>query len=737
VDSQFIWIFKKIINIYGIEICNNLNILNSLISDYTASDFYKERRALIWILETNCHKTLTPDIDYEEWKKIWIEKLNLEEFIDKKTAALMLEIIFNVLFGEKYYVSRGFSLLPIDTIQADVCFNKAIILDEHSSQAFYGKGIIAMNKNDFDNAIIYFSSSIEYNPLKENPVIISLAKTYDARGDKYKYLNNYSLAISDYKQALNLKLDFTILLKLAKCYNAIKDFNNEICCYVKAIAMEPSNSSLLINRAEAYMNIGGYDNAILDYNTVLKKDDKYQNGYERRSYAYYKIKNYKKALEDCDMLLSIEPMNSQNLYHQGLIYFEMNDFVKARKSLLEANKNTSVPDLSNKILILQNKVDVNESKYYENIGDCHLAKNRYKDARFAYSKSLELNSINSSILIKRGNIYKDISEFELAKRDYQMAIKHTNDPLEKATANGFVDLIDKNYQGVIEHLVAAIDLNGSLKIHFNPILFDAYKEEGIYNYKRNNFDKAINYFLNAVEINSDDECLNQFIAKSYYGKGLKALENKDYDIAIDCFTRTIDFDISFKEKIQFCLADVYFKRGDNFKEKGDLKLAMVDYEYALKIRPNSEIYMRRADIYILNNELESAYNDYNIIINNERTNIKAYIKIMYILFLQRKYEDLPRICKTILKIDPNNDLAYYICDNTDSLKDVNKRESWENSTSYHGTTIFPFNCSNCQNFIPGNSTCNIMVKAHIFALTYESSRCQKYIKNKVMASKSL
>lgn len=146
-DNEFIQIFKRVINRHGYDVCNNYRLLNSFLADYAEGEYNKERKLLVWVLETNCHKTLSAQKEYIDWKNEWTIKLNTEEFIDKQAALWALDTIFKVLFGEPYYIERGFLFLKSNNIhKAELSFNSALELERKSSGAFHGKGLIALNE---------------------------------------------------------------------------------------------------------------------------------------------------------------------------------------------------------------------------------------------------------------------------------------------------------------------------------------------------------------------------------------------------------------------------------------------------------------------------------------------------------------------------------------------------------------------------------------------------------------
>jgi hypothetical protein len=48
----------KIIRSQGVQILDNAAFCRAMLKDMAKGEYYRERRLLVWILETNCHKLL-------------------------------------------------------------------------------------------------------------------------------------------------------------------------------------------------------------------------------------------------------------------------------------------------------------------------------------------------------------------------------------------------------------------------------------------------------------------------------------------------------------------------------------------------------------------------------------------------------------------------------------------------------------------------------------------------------
>ncbi len=144
---------------------------------------------------------------------------------------------------------------------------------------------------DYDQAIALCTKAIEFNPL--------LAAAYSERSAAYYFKEQYDLALSDIK---------------------------------KAIDIEPiaNNYSL---RGGIYMQKGKFDLALADFNKAIDLAPEYAHFYNIRCVLYLdKFANYNKALEDCSKAIKL--MESPIFYRNRAAVFER----LKRKDLAEADR---------------------------------------------------------------------------------------------------------------------------------------------------------------------------------------------------------------------------------------------------------------------------------------------------------------------------------------------------------------------------------------------------------------
>ena len=136
---------------------------------------------------------------------------------------------------------------------------------------------------------------------------------YDSGNSKYS-LKDYTGAITDYNQAINLKPDFAEAHNSrGNCKYYLKDYQGAIADYNQAINLNPNNADAYYNnRGNSKRQLGDYQGAIIDY----------------------------------DQAINLNPNNADAYYNRGLSHKFVgyspngNDFLQARKLYQQQNNQT-------------------------------------------------------------------------------------------------------------------------------------------------------------------------------------------------------------------------------------------------------------------------------------------------------------------------------------------------------------------------------------------------------------
>ena len=722
-DKQFIQIFKKVINDYGLDICDDTKKLNSLFADYSKGEYYKERHLIVWVLETNKNNILKVTMEYENWKNQCITNLFQNEFIDKERASWALDIIFNLLLGYKYYVGRGFYLIDKNKLkEANSAFVNAINLSPTSSDAYHGKGIVAMKDKDLDKTIEYFNKAIIYDKNKLSNLSNNLSKVYFERGNIFLNKHDFNSAISDLLQSIKYNKNINTYKYLAICYHEISDYINEEIALNNALALESNNIELLIKHARVCFQLQKYNDSINDYTIILQIDKKRIDIYELRSQVYYKINNFKDAINDINTILNFEPNNPNALYHLGLIYYTINDLTKSQEYINRTKGIDINSTLIDKIRLLQNKINIKNAEILEEKGDKYHDNKKIKEAIDAYTNAINFTPNQSRLYFKRAYLY--ILENNLSEISFNLSciLKYSSEEYEILFANSFIYFFKNEYNKSIDNFMNLLKLKPSFYNYLKPYLAKLNKNMGQEYFENNNYEKALEYLEDVIKYdNFLYEQTKPLIADTYHKFGDFLIINNNINLAITNYEKSLS--IKTNNSIYFKLAQCYHVLAD-FKSEYNI------YEILISIDPkNTEIYIKRSETYFILKEYDKALSDYNTILKIDKNNIDIHFKCLNIYILQNDLTSAQIECDDILEIEPNNKEALYIkqiIGSGDSKISIlmSNRKYWDKKKDYLEETLFDFGCSDCIYLHDNIYICKKMENSNAWPFTKPAARCR-------------
>jgi ATP-dependent 26S proteasome regulatory subunit len=149
------------------------------------------------------------------------------------------------------------------------------------------------------------------------------------------------------------------------------------------------------------------------------------------------------------------------------------------------------------------------------------------------------------------------------------------------------------------------------------------------------------------------EKLTKLDAEKFYQTGLEYFKRKDYEKAKQYFTNAI--------LLNNVMSEAYFHRALCYYNLGDYDSALKDYNVAAELDPkNQTIYNNRADCYYKKGDLQSAIKDYTKAITYDPNYTQAYYNRGIAYASSEKYDKAAEDFSKVIENEPDNADAYFL-----------------------------------------------------------------------------
>ena len=508
----------------------------------------------------------------------------------------------------------------------------------------------------FDNLDFGIEQDELMNILKEDLVIDSL------NTENYFYLGLFNYKNKAYKEAIKYFKEYNYyhnndingLLFLGRINELQDDWLDAIFCYHRALQIEVNNFNANLSLAMALMNVSSYNEAINILKYIIKENNDNFNLVYSLGISYYQTQDYNNAIKYLTQSLLLKPNNDQVYYYLGLAYNNINAYKKALDAMKKTISINSSFGLAHYEL----------AKIYQIILNDELAIKHFELAK----KEISNDDLNYQL----GLLYfKNEMYFKAMQPLKEYIIKNLEDVTTLEILGTTFMNIDR-YPEAIDIYLRLIESNNSensneeqYKIYLQNIA-EAY-------YQLNDFDNAIKYFIQLLEINNQNyntlvsigsilNKQNNFIESERY---LTAALNSSYPnkslliqlgISYGGQEKFLQSLISFKEALKLSLEDpiIHYQLGIIYKELDIYDLAIKEFLYYLETNKKDDITL------LLIGECYMKLKDFNnaIIYLNKSYKINKNIKSLF--NIGKCYEQLgdtnnsAKYFKLVIKKDPNH-----------------------------------------------------------------------------------
>ncbi|XZN97959.1 MAG: tetratricopeptide repeat protein [Microcoleus sp.] len=152
--------------------------------------------------------------------------------------------------------------------------------------------------------------------------------------------------------------------------------------------------------------------------------------------------------------------------------------------------------------------------------------------------------------------------------------------------------------------------------------------------KAENFQRVIDLGTRILEINVQHQPTRSQTATAYRLRGISSYDRSDYDKAVEDFNRAIDLN---PEK-----ADSYYQRARAYHKKSDWDRVIVDCERAIKRKKEADYYYQRGRAYHNKGDYDQAITDFKLAIQIDRKKADYYYLQGFSLYAKGNSLRLPQ-----------------------------------------------------------------------------------------------
>ena len=201
----------------------------------------------------------------------------------------------------------------------------------------------------------------------------------------------------------------------------------------------------------------------------------------------------------------------------------------------------------------------------------------------------------------------------------------------------------------------AFQLYGTVLEQF-PYYADAVFGRGVAKYKKKEFDSAIGYFSQVLELNSKHEQAKVYINNVViiiFKDANKSYRRGDLEGALAAYYRVLEMDNNFYR--------AYYQIGRIQAKMRNLSSAIESYLNALKIKPDFlkcwySLGLARSD----EGDKEGALDAFNQVIEIDSSYVKAYSSLAEIYIGLKEYTKAFEVLNTATKVDSSDSKSYYL-----------------------------------------------------------------------------
>ena len=246
----------------------------------------------------------------------------------------------------------------------------------------------------------------------------------------------------------------------------LKQIDDALKAYSRAIELNPNNTAAFNNRGVAYHGKGKLDLAVKDYNIAIKLNPDDANAYSNRGNVYREMGEFNRAIDDTNTAIKLNPNCTEAYNNRGAAFGakgQVDLAIKDCSKAIELNPNCTVA--------------------YSNRGNAYCIKGKFDLAIGDYTKAIRLNPRLAESYFNRGVAYCQKGKFDLAIGDYNKVTQMNPSFVRAYYCRAFVWLHLQEWKKAKEDLTIAINMGVDIITSFRNQLSSVVNFEQKHNVK--------------------------------------------------------------------------------------------------------------------------------------------------------------------------------------------------------------------------------------------------------------
>jgi len=202
-------------------------------------------------------------------------------------------------------IELGNAYLNADQFQEALdYYDKAILSDSNSKEAWNGKGWALHGLARYQEALVAHNKAISIDP--------NYADAWYGKGWAQYSLSRYQEALDAYNKSLSLDSDKTMVWTgKGNALKRLGRYQEALDAFDKAISLSPNNVAPWTGKGDALYSLGSYQEALDAYNKAISCIKRYMPAWNGKGNALYSLGRYQEALDAYNEALSLYPDNEE------------------------------------------------------------------------------------------------------------------------------------------------------------------------------------------------------------------------------------------------------------------------------------------------------------------------------------------------------------------------------------------------------------------------------------------